>query len=222
MAHHFSRSALGIFATILVFLVTSAVFETAHAGRFGSLKAPFKTAAISRSTSSVAIRANIPSSIGSRSSIATTPFRSAPITTSRALTAGSRVAATRAVKITAAPLNTAAISNGMKRSAIGKASTLKAAKAVRRGGESSAAALGREEHKKLAVRVSKKTGWKSEPTLIGANGRKYRPDVVTPENRVLEYKPNTPSGRATGKRQIRKYEEQLGMRGRVIYYGPKK
>ena len=28
------------------------------------------------------------------------------------------------------------------------------------------------------------------------------------------------SGRAAGARQVRKYEEQLGMRGRVIYYEP--
>jgi hypothetical protein len=43
---------------------------------------------------------------------------------------------------------------------------------------------------------------------------------VTPNGRILELKPNTPSGRAAGERQIRNYEEQLGMPGRVIYYDP--
>lgn len=222
MANHFSRSAPGIVATALVCLVMSTLFATAHAGRLGALKAPFAAAAASRSVGSVATRASIPSSIGYRSRIAATPFRSAPITASRVMTTGARVATIRAVKITAVPLNRAAIANGMKRGTIGKAPTMTAAKTVRHGGESSAAAIGREAHKKLATRITKKVGWKSEQTLVGANGRKYRPDVVTPNNRILEYKPNTPSGRAAGKRQIRKYEEQLGMRGRVIYYEPKK
>jgi hypothetical protein len=44
--------------------------------------------------------------------------------------------------------------------------------------------------------------------------------AVTPNGRILELKPSTPSGRAAGERQIRNYEEQLGMAGRVIYYDP--
>jgi hypothetical protein len=65
-----------------------------------------------------------------------------------------------------------------------------------------------------------KAGWQSEPRLIGANGNLYKPDIVTPGGRILELKPNTLSGRAAGARQIQNYEEQLGMRGRVIYYEP--
>jgi len=53
-----------------------------------------------------------------------------------------------------------------------------------------------------------------------ADGKIYKPDVVTPNNRILELKPNTPSGRAAGAQQIKTYQEQLGMRGRVIYYDP--
>ncbi len=60
----------------------------------------------------------------------------------------------------------------------------------------------------------------SEPRLTGADGRIYKPDVVTPRGHILELKPNTPSGAAAGVRQIQRYEEQLGMRGRVIYYDP--
>ena len=92
---------------------------------------------------------------------------------------------------------------------------------VARGGESAAAATGRQAHKELAERVSQKPGWESEPRLKGADGKYYKPDVVTPGGHILELKPNTPSGRAAGARQIQNYEDQLGRRGRVIYYEPK-
>ena len=95
-----------------------------------------------------------------------------------------------------------------------------AAKSTVRGGESSAAAAGRQAHKELAERVRQKTGWQSEPRLLGADSKVYKPDVVTAHGRVLELKPNTPSGRAAGARQVGNYEDQLGVRGRVIYYEP--
>jgi hypothetical protein len=95
-----------------------------------------------------------------------------------------------------------------------------AARATVRGGESAAAAAGRQAHRELAERVAQKPGWRSEPRLQGADGKFYRPDVVTPNGRILELKPNTPSRRAAGARQISNYEEQLGMPGRVIYYDP--
>jgi hypothetical protein len=98
-----------------------------------------------------------------------------------------------------------------------------AARAGARGGESAAAAYGRQRHKELAEQVGQKgPGWQWEPRLIGADGKVYKPDVVTPGNHILELKPNTPSGHAAGARQIQIYEEQLGMRGRVIYYDPPK
>jgi RHS repeat-associated protein len=89
-----------------------------------------------------------------------------------------------------------------------------------RGGESAAAAAGRNAHSDLANRVARKPGWQSQPRLRGADGKTYEPDVVTPRGRILELKPNTESGRAAGRSQIRKYANQLGMRGRVIYYDP--
>ena len=91
---------------------------------------------------------------------------------------------------------------------------------VVRGGESTAAAIGRQAHNDLAARVLQKPGWQSEPRLLGADGKFYKPDVVTPNGRILELKPNTPSGHAAGARQIRNYEQQLGMPARVIYYNP--
>jgi RHS repeat-associated protein len=96
-----------------------------------------------------------------------------------------------------------------------------AANGVARGGENAAASAGRQAHKELAERIAQKPGWQSEPRLVGADGKVYKPDVVTPGGHILELKPNTPSGRAAGARQIRNYENQLGMRGRVIYYDPK-
>jgi RHS repeat-associated protein len=93
-------------------------------------------------------------------------------------------------------------------------------KAAVRGGESAAAAYGRQVHRELAQRVAQKPGWQPAPLMRAPGGKGYRPDVVTPRGRILELKPNTPSGRATGARQVRKYEGELGLRGRVIYYEP--
>ena len=79
---------------------------------------------------------------------------------------------------------------------------------------------GNKAHTDLAAKVEKKPGWQSEPVLKGADGKMHKPDVVTPSNRFMELKPNTPSGRATGARQAQRYRDQLGMEGRVIYYEP--
>ena len=80
---------------------------------------------------------------------------------------------------------------------------------------------GKQAHRELEERVKKKgPDWQSEPKLDGKDGRIQRPDVVTPGERFIELKPNTPSGRASGRRQARRYEEQLGMKGRVVYYDP--
>ncbi len=79
---------------------------------------------------------------------------------------------------------------------------------------------GKQAHRDLAARVRGKRGWQSEPTLRGADGKLHKPDVITPSGRFLELKPNTPSGRAAGRRQAARYREQLGMEGRVIYYTP--
>ncbi len=83
-----------------------------------------------------------------------------------------------------------------------------------------AAARGREAHKEFAERVKQKPGWKSEKTITGPNGEKLRPDALTPSGRPVELKPNTPSGRRQGARQIEKYKEATGTNGRVVYYDP--
>jgi hypothetical protein len=48
-----------------------------------------------------------------------------------------------------------------------------------------------------------------------------RPDAVARERYYLELKPNTPSGRSAGARQIKRYSEGGKRRVRVVYYDPK-
>jgi hypothetical protein len=50
--------------------------------------------------------------------------------------------------------------------------------------------------------------------------KELRPDALTPKGHPLELKPNTPSGRAAGKRQMEKYEAAARAKGRVLYYDP--
>ncbi len=81
---------------------------------------------------------------------------------------------------------------------------------------------GKKAHKEFAKKVKGKKGWQSEPqNLIDpATGKKVIPDAVTPSGRPVELKPNTPSGRRQGRRQLRKYERATGKKGKVIYYDP--
>lgn len=80
---------------------------------------------------------------------------------------------------------------------------------------------GQQAHRELADKVKQKSGWKSEPALVDpATGRTVKPDAVTPSGRPLEYKPNTPTGREAGRRQLETQERAAGKRGRVIYYEP--
>jgi large repetitive protein len=85
-----------------------------------------------------------------------------------------------------------------------------------------AAQKGRKAHQECADKVKSKEGWESEPQYYTdpATGKKAVPDIVTPTGRPIELKPNTPSGRRQGARQIKKYERATGKKGRVIYYDP--
>ncbi len=86
-----------------------------------------------------------------------------------------------------------------------------------------AAAEGRAQHKDFAEKVKAKPGWKSEPTVKDPKtGKSVRPDAVTPSGRPVELKPNTPTGRAQGRRQLPGQERATGKRGRVVYYEPKR
>ena len=98
--------------------------------------------------------------------------------------------------------------------------TLNVTPRARRSGESAAAAYGRQAHAEFGKRRDAKPGWEYEPKLHGADGKLYKSDGMTPRGYILELKPNTPSGRSAGAAQMRNYQEQLGVRGRVICYDP--
>jgi len=83
----------------------------------------------------------------------------------------------------------------------------------------SAASKGRQAHREFAKKVKGKK-WDSETSIRGPNGELLRPDAIDPKGRPVELKPNTPSGRAQGKRQIQKYKNATGTNGRVVYYDP--
>jgi hypothetical protein len=90
-----------------------------------------------------------------------------------------------------------------------------------KGGENAAAARGRAAHREFAEGVKARPGWQSEPRLVDpTTGKTVVPDAVTPRGHPVELKPNTPSGRASGERQLLKYERATGKKGRVIYYDP--
>ncbi|MDI3287923.1 hypothetical protein [Polyangium sp. 15x6] len=94
----------------------------------------------------------------------------------------------------------------------------------KRGGETPAAARGRKEHEefKKKVEAKQKEGkdWDPRPRVFTKDGQELRPDALTPQKHPIELKPNTPTGKAAGKRQMKKYEAATGKRGRVIYYEP--
>ncbi len=87
-------------------------------------------------------------------------------------------------------------------------------------GDNPYAQKGRQAHDQFKQKARQK-GWDVEQELIDpATGKKCRPDAITPKGHPVELKPNTPSGRRRGKKQIEKYERAAGKRGRVIYYTP--
>ena len=91
-----------------------------------------------------------------------------------------------------------------------------------RGGESDAAKEGREKHAAFREKVKSKPGWQSEPSLIDpATGKTVKPDAVTPSGRPVELKPNTKSGKAAGKTQLKAYQRATGKKGRVVYHKKK-
>jgi RHS repeat-associated protein len=83
-----------------------------------------------------------------------------------------------------------------------------------------AANAGKRAHADFSKKAAAK-GWTAEPNLTDpATGKTVRPDAVTPSGHPVELKPNTPSGRAKGARQLPKYVRATGNNGRVIYYDP--
>jgi RHS repeat-associated protein len=141
---------------------------------------------------------------------------------------GAALSASAAIPIIGTAANTTRIARSISKRADDAGDAVRAADKAKapsprgtRGGESTAAARGRAVHKEFAEKVQQKPGWQSEPRLVDpATGRTVKPDAVTPKGHPIELKPNTPSGRAAGKRQLPKYERATGKKGRVIYYDP--
>ncbi|UTP40249.1 hypothetical protein M9M90_03480 [Phenylobacterium sp. LH3H17] len=99
----------------------------------------------------------------------------------------------------------------------------------RRVGDNWATRAGRRAHDALRDRLEGKPGWDYEPTMVGKSGRTPKPDVGAParnpafpyKRRLMELKPDTPSGRAAAIRAARKYLGETGNKTRPIYYNPK-
>ena len=97
-----------------------------------------------------------------------------------------------------------------------------------RVGDNWATRAGRRAHNALKERLAQKPGWDYEPNLPRKGQAPYRPDVGAPqrnpidphERRLLELKPNTPSGRAAGARAIERYREVTKNPIRLIFYNP--
>ncbi|MGB7068405.1 MAG: RHS repeat-associated core domain-containing protein [Pyrinomonadaceae bacterium] len=84
-----------------------------------------------------------------------------------------------------------------------------------------AAAKGRQEHKKFADKVKLKRGWKSEKNVKDpVTGKTVRPDARSRRGKPVELKPNTPTGRKKGAKDLKKQESDTGKKGRVVYYEP--
>jgi len=90
------------------------------------------------------------------------------------------------------------------------------------GGESSTAKYGRKVHEDFKEAVAAKGGnWVPSPRLVDpTTGKVLIPDALSPSGRPVELKPNTPSGIRQGKRQLKKYEEVTGKKGRLVLYPP--
>ena len=100
--------------------------------------------------------------------------------------------------------------------------TTREAKGAQNSKTKDAAQAGKEAHKEFGEKAKAK-GWKTEVTMTDpATGKKVRADAVTSGGHPVELKPNTPSGRAKGAKQLPQYERATGKNGRVIYYEPAK
>ena len=82
---------------------------------------------------------------------------------------------------------------------------------------------GVKAHKDFSEKAKAK-GWDVNPTNLKdpINGKMVKPDAVTKSGKPIELKPNTPTGRAKGAKQLPKYERATGQKGRVVTYDPTK
>ena len=71
----------------------------------------------------------------------------------------------------------------------------------------------------LRSKVKPGKGWRTGLRFRDPKtGKTVIPDAVTSRGRPIEFKPNTPSGRRLGRKQLAAQERATGKKGRVIYY----
>jgi len=88
------------------------------------------------------------------------------------------------------------------------------------GGDSAAAAAGREAHSRFDELVMAKPGWEHRPRITDPSGELSIPDALDLVGRPVELKPATRSGYRRGRRAIARYQKVTERKGRVIYYDP--
>ena len=87
------------------------------------------------------------------------------------------------------------------------------------GGERAKTIVGRDVHDAFTGWVTENIpGWTAPKNRNGLSGDALRPDFDMGGGMQLELKPNTPTGRAKGRKQTAGYEENLGTKVEVIYY----
>lgn len=89
-----------------------------------------------------------------------------------------------------------------------------------RVGDNWATRAGRRAHADFKRRVELKDGWDWENGLTSKEGQTMRPDISSRGDMFMELKPNTPTGRRAGLRQVKRYRQATDRPVRVIYYDP--
>jgi hypothetical protein len=98
-----------------------------------------------------------------------------------------------------------------------------------RVGDNWATRAGRRAHAALKERLAQKPGWEYEPKLPREGQRPLKPDMGTPKRdpidptkrKYIEYKPDSPSGRAAGARALQKYRDVTRDPVRLLFYNLK-
>ena len=95
-----------------------------------------------------------------------------------------------------------------------------------RVGDNWATRAGRRAHAALKERLAQKPGWKYEPRIEESGDPPLKPDVGAPQRnpldprsrKLMELKPDTPSGRAAAARAVKRYLDATGRTVRPIFY----
>jgi hypothetical protein len=95
-----------------------------------------------------------------------------------------------------------------------------------RVGDNWATRAGRRAHAALKERLAQKPGWKYEPRIEEPGDPPLKPDVGAPQRnpldprsrKLMELKPDTPSGRAAAARAVKRYLDGTGRTVRPIFY----